>query len=158
ACSMSSRPSPWGPAVSSSGGPSTGRWRRGAARAFDAPPTSSAPSSASRSRCSAPPAYARSPASTWPRARPFLAREAVEDMASKRMPGRQPGVVEVVRWVVVHAESIHDGTRACVGHGGEGDDLVEPERLDPDLERCPPGFGRETVPPGLPREPPADLD
>jgi hypothetical protein len=61
--------------------------------------------------------------------------EAVQHVAPERVAGGDVRVVEVVDGIVVHAEAIHHVARAGVPVGREGDDLVERERFEAEVER-----------------------
>ena len=57
-----------------------------------------------------------------------------------------------------HAEALHHGTRAVIGEGGEGHDLVEAELVEADMDRPARRLRGETLAPVGGGESPADLD
>jgi hypothetical protein len=66
-------------------------------------------------------------------------------------------VVEVIRRVVAHPDSLHHGPRADIGRDRERNDLLKADRLEAERER---GAGRlrgVAMAPGMSSEPPADL-
>lgn len=87
---------------------------------------------------------------------PCLARHAVKDMGAEVVAFGDGGVVEGV-WVFGHADALHDGGRAGVADGREGDDLGEVQLLKADLKRCFRGFAGVAFSPGVKGESPANL-
>ena len=110
---------------------------------------------ASRQRRSA---SRRSPAP--PGATPASGRaDPVDDVACERVPGATRGWSKSSAGVAAHAEPLHQPPRALVPGRGVGDDLVEPERPEAEVDRrLRPPRGRCPSAPVLAPEPPADLD
>src|SRR4029079_522797 len=69
--------------------------------------------------------------------------EAIQQLAPEAMTLREARVVEVVDWVVRHADALHDRATAHVRGDRERDDLVEADRLEAERERRLGGLGRE---------------
>src|SRR5215472_4467255 len=90
--------------------------------------------------------------------RPPLPGDAVEDTSAMRVALGNPGKVEILGVVAGHAELLHHPLRAEVRRRGIGEDLVEAERAETEIEGGPGAFGRIAPTPMRPGQPPADLD
>src|SRR5512138_331040 len=82
----------------------------------------------------------------------------VEYVGPERMPLRQERMVEVVLGIVRHAQLLHDAPRADIGGYGPGEDLIQPDRLEPVAQRLARPFRRVAFPPRVGSQPPSDLD
>jgi len=67
-------------------------------------------------------------------------------------------MIEVAGPIVVHSQPLHHAPRRNVVWHGERDDLLQPQPLEPELQRRAPGFGGVAVPPMFPRHSPTHLD
>lgn len=51
--------------------------------------------------------------------------QAIQDMTAKGVPGGKQGMIEIVRWIMTHAEPLHKPLGGKIGHSGKGDDFRE---------------------------------
>src|SRR5687767_9754345 len=66
-------------------------------------------------------------------------------------------MVEILRWIVCHAEPLHDLAGPPIGRHGIGDDLVELQGVEAEGQRGAGALRCVTVTPVAGREAPADL-
>src|SRR6516162_9146685 len=74
--------------------------------------------------------------------RPPLPGDAVEDAPAMRVALRNPGEVEILGVVADHADLVHDPLRAEVQRRGIGEDLIEAELAEAEIEGGPGALGR----------------
>jgi hypothetical protein len=67
-------------------------------------------------------------------------------------------VVKIVGWAMGHANSLHDAARPLIADGRKGNQLVEEELLESELQDRSGGFGCVAVSPMFVGQAPADLD
>src|SRR5262245_26481700 len=67
-------------------------------------------------------------------------------------------VIKVLGWTLLHPQAFHNAPRTDVGRNSVGDDFVEPEPAEAEIERGPRGFRGIAVPPVVERQPPPDLN
>ena len=79
-------------------------------------------------------------------------------MTSEQTALRHVWMVEVARWIVLHADPLHDPTRRYVARHCKGDDLRQVKWAKPVGERRPGRFRGVAAASVLPREAPARLD
>ena len=78
-------------------------------------------------------------------------------MAAKSVTWWQGGVVEVVGWVVGHAELFHHAAGAQVAGNGESDEAVELELVEGVIDDGASAFGGKAAAPKISSETPADF-
>ena len=89
---------------------------------------------------------------------PCHEREAIENLPVDGVAGWDKGVVEVVAWVVGHADPLHDPTRPVVPDGCERHDLAKPKAGESEVQRRRACLSRVAVAPRFLDEAPADFD
>ena len=85
-------------------------------------------------------------------------RDPVEHMWTQRVTLRHPGVLEVVGRIACHPDALHHRPRAHVARCGERHDLVETDRVEPELQCRPRALARVSVAPVITRKPPSHFD
>ncbi len=83
---------------------------------------------------------------------------AVEDVAAMGVGCGESGMVEVVGWVMGHAELFHNAAGAEVGGNGKGDDLFKSEISERVMKDSACAFSGEALAPVVEGEAPADFD
>src|SRR3954454_20405531 len=74
------------------------------------------------------------------------------------MTVRDARVVEVIAWVMCHAEPVHDGPRTDVRYRGHRDNLEEARALKAESHGFPGGLSGVALAPRMPGQPVADLE
>lgn len=88
---------------------------------------------------------------------PASATQTIQDVAAQRMALGYVGVVEIVRWILSHAELLHHAPGAQIRRDGHGDQFFEASHLERVADYFPSACGGQAARPILGRQAPANL-
>jgi hypothetical protein len=84
--------------------------------------------------------------------------DSIQQVTTQGIALIEHGMVEVITWIVCHAQSLHDPARADILRHREGDDLAHCQMVATIVEDGARRFSGISVIPVLTRQSPADLD
>src|ERR1700733_13987987 len=82
---------------------------------------------------------------------------AVQDVSSQRVMRTNFWMIKVTLGIVVHADSLHDATRANIVYGSKGNDLLDSHGFKTKRQSCTCYFLRVPFAPAVECQPPTNL-